>query len=376
MNTIINNNFSVLIPDGEAPVLMIVLNCLSEIKGIKIHVMSNDKNIPFKHSKNVHKFSYYPKPDSQTDFIDNINEEVDKHDIDLILPIFEDAIRLILKNINLICSIDKLALLPSIDDFNIANNKSLLNKHLEKSNLPFPKSQIIKKNIDFNINKIKYPIIVKPVEGIGGGSGVYVFKENSELKEFIKSDKFNCTYLLQDYVEGYDIDCSVLCENGEILAYTIQKPNLYANTKFAPQLAFKFVKEDKLFDDVKNLMQTLNWSGVAHLDMRYDKNTKEFKVIEVNPRYWGSVEASLYAGVNFPYLHCMASLNQKFSMPEYKFINFMLLKGLVKSIKNDKSYLLKIDFIFKNTPIKYMLNDPMPTLYRLSRFISRIFNRS
>ena len=35
------------------------------------------------------------------------------------------------------------------------------------------------------------------------------------------------------------------------MAYTIQKPNLYANTKFAPQLAFKFVKEDKLFDDVK-----------------------------------------------------------------------------------------------------------------------------
>lgn len=367
----LDKKISILIPDGEAPVLMIVLNCLSEIKGIKIHLMSNDEDIPMKHSKNVYRFSFYPKSDLETDLIKNINHEVEKHNIDLIMPIFEHSTRTILKHENLISSKEKLVLLPTYNNFNIANNKGLLNKHLEENSLPFPKSQIIKKGIEFDINKIDYPVLVKPTEGIGGGVGIYVFKEKKALVDFLNSDKFDCTYLIQDYVEGYDIDCSVLCKNGEVLTYTIQKPYLLSSSKFAPQLAVEFIEEDVLLDGVKKLMKSLNWSGVAHLDMRYDKNTNEFKAIEINPRYWGSVEASVFAGVNFPYLHCIASINDDFDKPEYKLIKFMLLKGLVKSIKNDKSYLLKLNFILKNTPLKYMLKDPKPTLYRFSRFFMR-----
>ncbi|MCF7568620.1 ATP-grasp domain-containing protein [Sabulilitoribacter arenilitoris] len=366
----IDRNISVLIPDGEAPVLMIVLNCLSEVRGIKIHVMSDDNEIPMKHSNKVHKFSFYPKT-TNTDFINHINKEVDKYNIDVIMPIFEDAIRVILEHKDLISSINKLALLPSYENFNTANNKGLLNKHLAENNLPFPKTQMIDKGVDFDIKTVDFPVLVKPAEGIGGGNGIDVFRDKSGLNEFLNSDKFNCTYLIQDYVEGYDIDCSVLCKNGEILAYTIQKPNMFGNSKYAPQISFEFLENDVLFKDVEKLMKTLNWSGVAHLDMRYDKNANNFKVIEVNPRFWGSVEASLFAGVNFPYLYAAASLGYEFDMPKYKFIDFMLMKGLVKSIKNDKSYLFKLNFIFKHTPMKYMLNDLKPTFYRFSRFFMR-----
>ncbi|MEP5341507.1 MAG: ATP-grasp domain-containing protein [Algibacter sp.] len=370
----IDKKMSILIPDGESPVLMIVLNCFSEKKDVHIHVMSNIKDIPMKHSRNVHKFSFYPKSDSDIDFIKNINDEVEKNKIDLIMPIFEDSTKIILKHKSLISSLEKLVLLPSFENFKTANNKGALNKHLEKNNFPFPKSQIIKKGIDFDINTIEYPILVKPTEGIGGGVGIYVFKNKNELLEFLNSDKFDCIYLLQDYVEGYDIDCSVLCNNGEVLTYTIQKPYLLSSSKFAPQLAVEFIEEDLLLNGVKKIMKTLNWSGVAHLDMRYDENNKEFKVIEINPRYWGSLEASLFAGINFPYLHCVASLNRDFDKPKYRLIKFMLLKGLVKTIKNDKSYLLKLSFMLKNTPLKYMLKDPKPTLYRFSKFFMRKIN--
>lgn len=362
---------SILIPDGEAPVLMMVLNCLSEVKGLKIYVMSDEADIPMKHSKNVHKFSYYPKSNNETDFINNLNNEVKKYNIDLVMPIFEHAIRIILKNINLISFSNKLALLPSYKNFNTANNKGLLNKHLEKHGLPFPKTRIIEKGASVDTKKINYPVLVKPTEGIGGGVGIYVYRKESGLLEFLNSDKFDCTYIIQDYVEGYDIDCSVLCKNGKILAYTIQKPNMFGSSEYAPQLAFNFLDNNELYNDVEKLMKTLNWSGVAHLDMRYDKNSKEFKVIEVNPRFWGSVEASLFAGVNFPHLYALASLGQDFSLPKYKHIKFMLLKGLVKSIKNDKRNLFKLKFIFNNTPIKFMLNNPKPTLYRFSNFFMR-----
>ena len=362
---------SILIPDGEGPVLMIVLNCLSEVKGLKIHVMSDDNDIPMKHSKKVSKFFYRPKTDSDSDYINNINDIVKHHSIDLIMPIFEDGIRIITKHKNLITDTTKLALLPSYTDFKKAINKGTLTNFLKELNLPYPKSQIVKTDLKFDISKVNYPVLIKPVESAGGGNGIKVFREEKDLIAYLNSDKYNKTHLIQDYIEGYDIDCSVLCENGKILAYTIQKPNMFAKSKFAPQISFKFVKEDKIFNQVKILMKSLNWSGIAHLDMRYDENADDFKVVEINPRFWGSLEASLFAGVNFPHLYCMSSLNEQFAMPDYKLIDFMLMKGLVKSIKNNKSQLLKLKFIFKNTPFKYMINDLKPTLYRFRSFFLR-----
>lgn len=365
---------SILIPDGEAPVLMIVLNCLSEVKGIKIHVMSDDADIPMKHSKKVFKFYYCPKTDTGADYINSINEITKDQEIDLIMPIFEDSIRIITKHRNLITSLNKLALLPSYSNFEKAINKGSLTSFLETLGLPYPKSQIIKDGFKPDLSKISYPVLVKPIKSPGGGIGIEVFKEESEFLEFLNSLDSKSNYLVQDYIEGYDIDCSVLCKNGVVLAYTIQKPNMHGGNKFAPQISFKFVKEDDIINQVKTLMKSLDWSGVAHLDMRFDEKTNDFKVVEINPRFWGSLEASLFAGINFPHLYYLSSLNKTFDIPNYKLIDFMLLKGLVKSIKKDKKQLFKLKFIFKNTPIKYMLTDLRPTIYRSSQFVLRKLN--
>ncbi|SFD07371.1 ATP-grasp domain-containing protein [Algibacter pectinivorans] len=369
-----NKAISIFIPDGEAPVLMIVLNCLSEIKRIKIHVMSNNKDIPMKYSKKVFKFYYKPKTENGSDYINNINEITKNQEVDLIMPIFEDSIRIITKYKNLLTSPNKLALLPSHSNFEKAINKNSLTNFLEALGLPYPKSQVIKINVKPDLSKIEYPVLIKPIDSPGGGLGIEVFNEEREFLKFLKSIDSKTNYLAQDYIEGYDIDCSVLCRNGEVLAYTIQKPNMYGGHKFAPQISFKFVKEDAIINQVKTLMKALAWSGVAHLDMRFDENAKNFKVVEINPRFWGSLEASLFAGVNFPYLYYLSSLNKTFETPDYKLIDFMLLKGLVKSIKKNKSQLLKLKFIFNNTPIKYMLSDLKPTIYRSCRFVLRKLN--
>ncbi|MEP1488263.1 MAG: ATP-grasp domain-containing protein [Algibacter sp.] len=363
----INKKISVLIPDGECPISARVINCLSEIKEIKIHIISNDENLYLKHSKYISNYSYYPKTDSQIDFIWNINKEVEKHNIDLIMPVLDDSIRIILKYKNAITSAAKLAHLPTNSNFYTAFDKGKLANHLKKHNIPFPKTKIIKKNDSYDISEIPYPVLVKPAIG-SGGVGIQVFKEKSEFIEFINSGKFNNIYLAQEYIEGYDIDCSVLCEKGEIKAYTIQKGNIQGKSGFEPQIGLEFLQDDTLLNVVKILMKSLNWSGVAHIDMRYDDKTNNFKVIEINPRFWSSVEASLLSGVNFPYLYCSTSLNYDFDIPKYKNMKFMDIWLLLKNIKKNKSYLFKPNFILNNTSIKYSVNDPKAMMYKFIQF--------
>ncbi len=364
-----NRSVSVLIPDGESHILRYVINCFSQIREIKTYVMSNKKNNAMRYSRYVHKFSYYAKTDSDLDWIANINKEIEKHDIDVVMPIFEVGIRALIKHRDRVLYKDRLGVLPSLSSFDSAINKGLLSRHLDSNNIPNPKSIMVEsqKQLD-KIDVLNFPVLIKPLEGFGGGYGIHVFKAKQDIYDHFDKHGFNYANLFQEYIDGYDIDCSVLCKEGNILAFTIQKGNMIGKNEFAPQIGVDFLYEPELYRVVESLMKSLNWSGVAHIDMRYDKNDKQFKVIEMNPRFWMSLNASLLAGVNFPHLYCLASMDEKFERPEYEFMKYINLKGLLLMIRREKSVLLKPGFIINNTPLKFVLKDPLPIMYK---FISK-----
>jgi predicted ATP-grasp superfamily ATP-dependent carboligase len=129
-------------------------------------------------------------------------------------------------------------------------------------------------------------------------------------------------FFVQEFVQGFDIDCSVLCEQGEILAYTIQKGIVRSTKPFAPPAAIEFVHDQGVLDSITRLVSSVSWSGVANFDLVFDGQTNEAKVLEANPRYWRSLHGSLQAGVNFPYLACLAGCGLSFNRPEYRHVRY------------------------------------------------------
>lgn len=363
---------SVLIPDGESHLLIFVVNSLSQIKGIKIHVMSNVKFISMRSSRYIDSFSYYPKTENEQQWITNVNNEITKHKIDLVMPIFEDGIETIIKHKRSFVG-EKICLLPDLVNFGKARNKWLLTQHLLLNNIPFPKSVLYSPNESLSLENLRFPIISKPIIGSGGGDGVCLLQNREELESYLLSKKFDDAQIIQEYVKGYDIGCSVLCKSGNILAFTIQKATMLNSNPFKPLLGVEFVYEEDLYAIVERLMKSLNWYGVAHIDLKYDVENKTFKVIEVNTRFWGSLDASLIAGVNFPHLYCLASSNEPFEIPQYKNINYLNLKGLTKTLIKDKSLLFDFNFIMKNTPVGFALKDPLPIIFKYMVLSKNIF---
>lgn len=366
-------SFSVLIPDGESHLQLYIINSLSHIKEVKIYIMSNTKYIPIRFSRYIHHFSYYPKTDDPRDWISNINSEIEKHKIDLVMPIFEDGIETLIKykeNLDL----DKLCILPSYDDFEKAKNKWLLTRHLSDSDIPFPKSFLYSPNSDFEMDQYEFPIVIKPSAVSGGGDGVLFFNNKEDLNDYLVNNKFKADQIIQEYVKGYDIGCSVLCKSGAILAFTIQKATLLNTNPFKPLLGVEFVYEEELFKTIEKLMMSLNWNGVVHVDLKFDEINNTFKILEINPRFWGSLDASMIAGVNFPHLYCLASLNEHFNVPNYKHIKYLNLKGLAKSILKKKSLIFKFNFILNHTQVKYMVKDPIPVIFKYTLFFKNIIS--
>ena len=51
------------------------------------------------------------------------------------------------------------------------------------------------------------------------------------------------------------------------------------------------------------LLDALDWHGVAMVEFLRDPDTDEFRLMEVNPRFWSSLPFTVQAGVDFPYLY-------------------------------------------------------------------------
>lgn len=354
--------FSVLLPEGDSNLMPFVVNCLSRKKGVDIYVICNNPKAEVRKSNKIKNFSFYLKAKEEQEWIANLNTEMERFKIDIILPFDEFGIQASIKFKDQISQNEKLVFLPSLEDFLLSNNKGALAQHLKKHGVPAPTTFLFEKKEVCEKSPTNFPIILKPLEGYGGGRGIHKFENEASLQSFYSSNTVDVPYLLQSYIEGYDIDCSVLCKEGEILAYTIQKGFLAGAEKFGPNVGVEFLYQDKLLNVVKRLMKSLNWNGVAHIDMRYDKSDGSYKVVEINPRFWETTEASEIAGVNFPFLYCLAFLGIEFNQPKFQPTKFLNLIGLSKSVRKNKWFLFRLKFIFSNTPLKYYLSDPKPML--------------
>ncbi|WP_204346143.1 ATP-grasp domain-containing protein [Psychroserpens algicola] len=363
-----NSRINVLIPDGDSTWALSVIQCLSQVKDYKLFVLSNKKRSPSKFSKYTFYYKYYERPE-EAKWLEVINSEIEAHNIDVIVPIAEKAFAFFIRNSNRISQAAKVIALPALDEFSIAVDKKKLSVFAKQHAIPHPKSFYLLSQDDREpmLSHAQFPLLIKPL-GLKGGDGIKKIETAAQFPTTIEAPLF-----IQEYIEGYDIDCSVLCHNGTILAHTIQKGNLKGDTIYAPQLGFDFIDNEGVLKVTTEVMSKLNWSGVAHLDLRYDEKEKNYKLIEINARFWGSVEASKVAGINFPDLCVRFTLGKTLEDNIYKHISYMRLKGVVKSIKRNPLFIFKRNYLMNNTEAKTFLSDPLPTIYKFREWLGRQF---
>src|SRR5690606_36736531 len=136
-------------------------------------------------------------------WINNINKELDKFPIDIILPIFEIGIRKLIAHRDLLKSPEKLVALPNLTDFDSAIDKWNLSQHMKKTDIPCPETKLV--SFENDSQPIDYPVIVKPIKGFGGGMGVRLILNNKDWSHFLEQNASSeVKYILQEYIQGGD----------------------------------------------------------------------------------------------------------------------------------------------------------------------------
>lgn len=345
-----------MIPDGESPFAYHVLACLARIKDVKVHILSKAGKPPARYSRATGSFHVLARGQ---DLVNGVAEVCARVPVDLVMPVDMDGIYYFAQNRVRILRFARLFLMESAEGLRRVWDKSLLADYLRENQLPHPLTITSRSQFDDHIARLKFPVLVKPSLS-GGGDGIVKYDSREELLNRM-GEGFFYEYIIQEFVDGEDIDCSVLCRNGEILAHTIQK-GLYSGSEgYKPAEAIEFVHHPGVFERAAELMSALRWNGVAHIDMRVRNSDGAVLIIEINPRYWGSIEGSLYAGVNFPHLALRASRGETFPMPEYRDGRYMSAFAAIKRKVRRKPALS----LFRETNLWSSMKDPLPVIMRL-----------
>ena len=96
-------------------------------------------------SENFEKIPYA----DNSNFIDEVMKVCIKHNVDVIFPFSDKGIIFIFKNIHRFLKENIKVIVSNIKNLSIANNKSLLYKHLDANGVKVPEYRIVNKYIDF-----------------------------------------------------------------------------------------------------------------------------------------------------------------------------------------------------------------------------------
>jgi predicted ATP-grasp superfamily ATP-dependent carboligase len=360
--------FSVLILDGESPYALRVAQCLVTQRPAQIHVLSKSARTPLRFSRLVESFQTWNGV-ANPSAVESCSAHARRLGVDLYLGTAEAAVGFLArerKHLALPC-----VPVPAVDNLQTSLDKWKLAEFLRARALTHPPTVlcISGEASREEMSALRFPVLMKPRMG-GNGFGIRRFQDAAALERHLgASSGLYGEFIAQTEIRGRDIDCSVLCRDGEVLAYTIQQG-------FTPSAAFKspggveFTHDPAVIHIVRKLMAALRWSGVAHIDLRYDLDSGAVNIIEINPRFWGSVLASLHAGVNFPHLACLAALGVTFDEPDFRSCRYVAGSTALSYWKRGKFGKSAAGFSFTDTVFWYSRWDPLPTL--VEPFLQRL----
>jgi hypothetical protein len=108
--------------------------------------------------------------------------------------------------------------------------------------------------------------------------------------------------LIQGHVPGIGVGAFFLIWNGKVIGeFMHRRLHEVPHTGGASSLRESWWQPSIRNDALAKLM-CLGWQGVAMMEYRWNPETDEFYLVEMNGRFWGSLHLALYAGVDFPLL--------------------------------------------------------------------------
>ena len=375
----------VLVTDGHWRKTLAAVRSLGK-RGVEVTVGESSRVATALFSKYCRRRVIYPSVRRHPEaFLAFLREELKESNYDLVMPMEEETLLLLARHREEFASVARLPI-PPYETIVKVRDKGWLLQHAAQQGIPIPRTAWVKDIAELHTIKeaIPPPWVIKPRVSSGSFGIAYVEHEADLPAAYRKVHSQFPFPLIQERLplEGEAFGCSALLDKGsQVKALFVHRRLREYPITGGPSTLRESVHHPRIEELGIRLLQSLTWHGVAMVEFKVDPRDNEPKLMELNPRFWGSLALAIHAGVDFPYLLYQMAMGEEF-VPVIDYAvgvrcRWLLPGDLLHFLQNPRRFYLKPSFFqFRGTPDDILsCDDPLPIVGSFLTLCSFLWDR-
>jgi predicted ATP-grasp superfamily ATP-dependent carboligase len=247
---------------------------------------------------------------SPSEFVAEVTLLVDRWRIDTLLPITEASLLALLPERS---TVGAAIPFPDEDVFRKITDKRAVLVAAKELGIATPGQVVLRTKGDLgamDFAPLRFPLILKPSRSVGEHDGLrvalgvlHVANAASLEREVASLDEAAFPLLVQERIVGPGMGIFLLVWDGTPRAAFAhrrlrEKPPSGGVSVYSESVA----ADPALVERSRLLLERMGWNGVAMIEYKLDASTGVPYLMEVNGRFWGSLQLAIDAGVDFPAL--------------------------------------------------------------------------
>jgi predicted ATP-grasp superfamily ATP-dependent carboligase len=316
---------TVLVTDGEQRAALAVVRSLGAA-GYRVLVSSTRPHSIAGASRHAHAQHVVPSALEQpAAFVDAIAALTRTHGVQVLLPMTEQSLLSVLDAPDRFGGVA--VPFASATQFRAISDKQLLLERARDVGIAVPEQCVVGSRDELAAlrqQSLRFPLVLKPARSVVESNGqrtklgVRHAATMAELMARLESYPAAAyPIMLQQRVVGPGVGVFLLQWDGETIATFAhrrlrEKPPAGGISVYREAIA----ADSELLARSRRLLEAFDWRGVAMVEYKLDAATGTPYAMEVNGRFWGSLQLALDAGVDFPALLVGRALGKPLRGPE------------------------------------------------------------
>lgn len=360
---------SVLIVDGTPRHTVDIVRSLGKA-GYEVSILSNRQFPPARFSRYLDRFVAYDMRDKTSEVaLDHLETLAKSGRYDVFIASGLDGFRMLSYGRERLANYVHLPV-PTFAQFDLAEDKASITRYAEEVGVPVPESYYPGSLSDLEFCRgAQFPVIVKARRGQGHFAYAASYDElvhdtyPSICKQVPDQIERGLFPIVQELVHGKGHGFYALMNHGEVRGYFMHERIHEVPPSGGPSAMARSYYDEGLIEVGSRLLKALQWHGVAMVEFKKDETDGSYRLIEINPKFWGSLGLSIAAGVDFPRLLVEMALNGDVEAaypPREPFSYQWISMDIAHSMAVGKPFLW-LRSMLSGVPNDFRCADPLPS---------------
>jgi len=250
-------------------------------------------------------------------FVEAVGRLAGERRIDIVIPTVDEELVVLAQAVGGFAADGVRVMVPDAEAL-----AATLDKHrlvgVCRETVPCPRTELVDEGLD--LRDWELPVIVKPRSG-RGGIGVAVITDAEAIGGYPQDG----SWIVQELLPGeeYSID-TLVSGTGEVIAAV---PRLRMKVDSGVAVTARTVHDDELEQVAGAAVRAAGLRGPSNVQLRRDREGRP-KLLEINPRFPGTVAITIAAGVDLPWLAVLDLLDRPLPPDAGRFADVAMVRFL------------------------------------------------